>query len=100
MQCALHPQNQRQREIVEVVIDRRSEPGDDKVVRRHVQQKALQEGHVVQMILSGWSIENQLTVGKSSASPEERRDQQSRGTAGNCRLIALRVPLRPFLSLA
>ena len=62
MQYTLRAQEQRKREIVEIVVHRRPEARHYKVVRRHVMQKSLQQSHVVEMVLSSRSVEYELAI--------------------------------------
>src|SRR4029079_4495919 len=96
MQCALHPQDERQGEIAEVVIDGRPETRDNEVVRRHVMQESLQQGHMEKMILSGGPVKHELAVGEPAASPVQRSNGQGRDTPGYNDLITFLRPARPL----
>ncbi len=62
MQRVLRAQKKGKREIVEVVVHRRPEARHNKIVRRHVMQESLQQRHVVEMIVPGRSVENELAI--------------------------------------
>ncbi len=70
VQRFLGSQDQREREVVEIVIDGRPEAGNHEVVRRHVMQQSLQHCHMKQLILPGGSVENELAFREPAASPK------------------------------